>query len=154
MQTIFLKSLCEVKGDLHSDIAAFFYGAGNLYLNFLKKEANIITDRHLCSTYLWNKTAENDDIFRVLIRHCEKPDLTVILYADAKVRRQRIIERNPQDIDLSDTDVFDDKRYQKALSFVEEYGMNYFWLDNSRLSVSETVNRIRDILLERFPNQL
>ena len=148
----FLKALRDVDGNLHSDLAAFFYGAGNLYLDHLRGFDNIVTDRHLCSTYVWNKTEANDDIFKALIRHCRKPDLTVILYADAEIRRKRIIERNSKDADLWDADTFDDGRYQKALSFVKEFDMNYFWLDNSSLSIQESVDTIRQVVEERFPH--
>lgn len=141
----FIKNLNKVNGDLYENVASLFYGAGNLYLNYFKPEKNIITDRHLCSTYLWNINRNNKIVFDFLVEECGKPDLTIILYAEANIRKKRILDRNPHDPDL-EKDIFNDEKYDRAMEFVKQYNMNYIYLDNSYMTIEETVNEIKDII--------
>lgn len=141
----FINNLNYLNGELYENIAALFYGAGNLYLNNFKQNKNIITDRHICSTYLWNYNKSNISVFDFLVDKCGRPDLTIILYAKAEIRKKRILDRNSQDPDLK-KDIFSDEKYQKALMLVKQYDMKYAYLDNSFLTVSETVNEIKYIV--------
>lgn len=141
----FINKLNEVNGELHENIAALFYGAGNLYLNYFKQEKNIITDRHLCSTYLWNSNRNNTKIFDFLVEECGRPDLTIILYAEGSIRKRRIIDRNPKDPDL-EKDIFNDEKYHKAIEFVKQYAMKYAYVDNSYITIQETVDEVMRIV--------
>lgn len=146
----FFENLKQIDGNLHADIAALFFGAGNLYLRQLGQGKNVVTDRHLCSTYLWNVTDNNMPIFDFLAEACGKPDLTVILYAEGGVRKKRILSRNPLDPDLNE-DIFTDEKYEKALEFVRRYNMKYIWLDNTSLDIKQTVEKIRKEFCEQQP---
>ena len=80
-------------------------------------------------------------IFDFLVANCPKPDLTVILYADGEVRRNRIIDRNPNDPDLN-KDIFTNEKYCKAIEFVKRYEMNYMLIDNTNMSCAQTIETI------------
>ncbi len=138
----FRKHISQFDGDLCDNVAALFYGTGNLYLSHRKQGRNIITDRHLCATYLWNAVEINIRFFDFLVEMCGKPDLTVILYAEPDTRRQRIMHRNPNDPDLQEN-IFTDEKYGKALEFVKRYNMKYLWLDNTEITICQTVERIK-----------
>lgn len=133
----------------HTDLAfrAMIYGAGTYLLSQRAKTADIVTDRHLCSMFAINATDENDAFFDYLVSATGKPDLTVILFAEAAARRERIIRRNPADPDLRDK-VFSDEKYQKLRQFVEQYEMPYLWIDSTHMGLDEVV----DAILRRFQN--
>ena len=127
------------------DFQALYYGLGNLYLRRMTKGKHVVTDRDLCSTYFWNKTKDNEMLFDELVRMCGLPDVIVILYADAEVRRKRILGRNANDPDLKEK-ILPDSSYKKMLEFVERYQAHYIWVDNSNLNLDETVQRIADAM--------
>lgn len=148
--THFLGNLKQIDGNLHTDIAAMFFGVGNLYLRQIGQEKNVVTDRHLCATYLWNINKDNMPVFDFLAKACGKPGLTIILYAEAWARKKRIMERNPHDSDL-DENIFTDEKYEKALEFVKRYNMKYIWLDNTYLNIQQTVEEIKKACCELLP---
>lgn len=129
---------------MDNDFKALYYGLGNLYMRQLANGSNVVTDRYLCSTYFWNQTSNNKILFDYLVRTAGLPDLTVILYADAEVRRQRISGRNANDPDLAEK-VLPNSRYRKMIEFVENYGANYVLLDNSEMNLDETIQEIARI---------
>ena len=141
---IFFENLRRIKGELNSDLATMVFGAGNLYIKQTRQNKNIVTDRHLCSTYLFNANQNNLNIFDWLVESCGKPDLTVILYANPETRRNRIKERNPNDPDLNEN-IFTDEKYDKAVEFVKRYQMDYIVFDNSNLDIDETVEEIKKL---------
>ena len=139
-----------INGNLPADFTAMFYGLGNYFLSSeLKKGKNIVTDRFLCSTYFWNCTESNRAFFDYLVGLCEKPELTVILYASADVRRSRITARNPNDPDLKNK-VLNENEYEKMFAFCERYDMPYAVIDSSALSPEQTVERIIAEYRSRF----
>ena len=127
----------------HTDLAfrAMIYGAGTYLLSQRAKTENIVTDRHLCSMFAINATGENDAFFDYLVTATGKPDLTVILFAEAATRRQRIIKRDPNAPDLRDK-VFSDDAYNKMRRFVERYQMPYLWIDSTHMGLGEVVDAI------------
>ncbi|MGN1340257.1 MAG: hypothetical protein ACI4WS_08190 [Oscillospiraceae bacterium] len=139
-----------INGNLPADFTAMFYGLGNYFLSSeLKKGKNIVTDRFLCSTYFWNCTESNCAFFDYLVGICEKPELTVILYSTAEVRRNRITARNPNDPDLKNK-LLSEKEYRKMFEFCERYNMPYVVIDSSELSFEQTVERIVAEYQSRF----
>lgn len=139
-----------INGNFPADFTAMFYGLGNYFLSSeLKKSRNVVTDRFLCSTYFWNCTENNRVFFDYLIGLCEKPELTVILYASARVRRNRITARNPYDPDLKNK-VLSEDEYKKMFEFCERYNMPYVVVDSSELNFEQTVDRIISEYNSRF----
>lgn len=140
----YLRMMKHINEAMDDDFKALYYGLGNLYLCRLANGINVVTDRYLCSTYFWNQTANNQILFDYLVRTAGLPDLTVILYADAEVRRQRILGRNANDPDLAEK-VFPNNRYKKMIEFVQNYEANYVVVDNSEMDLNETVQEIAKI---------
>ena len=114
----YLRMMNIINTTMDPDFQALYYGLGNLYLRRLTKGKHVVTDRDLCSTYFWNKTKDNEMLFDELVRMCGLPDVIVILYADAEVRRKRILGRNANDPDLKEK-ILPDSSYKKMLEFVE-----------------------------------
>lgn len=139
----YLRMMNRVNTEMDPDFQALYYGLGNLYLRRIAKGKQIVTDRDLCSTYFWNKTRENQALFDELVRLCGLPDLIVILYAGVEVRRGRILGRNAMDPDLKNK-VLQDACYEKMREFVTRYHARYIWVDNSDLTIDETVQKIAD----------
>ena len=129
--------IVQVEDNTERDFTAMFYGTGNMYLKYLIKGRNIITDRYLASTYFWNCTPDNVDFFDFLVRVSNRPDFTVLLFANAEVRKQRILLRNPRDPDLKKK-IFHDAQYDKLQEFLDRYQMPHCRIDNSLLDVEET----------------
>lgn len=137
----YLRIMKHINKEMNDDFKALYYGLGNLYLRQLSNGINVVTDRDLCSTYFWNHTANNHELFDFLVKVAGLPDLTIILYADVEVRRQRILKRNAIDPDLSEK-IFPNNQYNKMIEFVENYGANYVIIDNSKMGLNETVQEI------------
>lgn len=135
----------------HTDLEfrSMIYGAGNYYVSQLAKHENIVTDRHLCSTYYIDSTGKNQTFFDHLVDLSGKPDLTVVLYAPPIIRQKRILSRNPYDPDLKEKQ-YTDLDYQHIFDFLKRYRMNYIWLDNSHLTQEETVSKILKTVQAQF----
>ncbi len=140
----YLRMMKYINKEMDDDFKALYYGLGNLYLSKISKGTNVVTDRHLCSTYFWNHTANNHILFDYLVQTAGLPDLTVILFADAEVRRQRMLERSASDTDLVEK-VFPNNQYKKMIEFVKNYGANFVIIDNSDKTLNETVQEIAKI---------
>lgn len=120
---------------------ALIYGAGTYLTSQMAAKKNITTDRHICTMYSINYTGQNEAFFDYLIERCGKPTLTVILHADPEVRRKRILKRNPNDPDIKK--VFLPFDHMKLLKFVELYDMPHLVIDNTDLSIEETVQIVK-----------
>lgn len=126
---------------MSQDFTAMFYGTGNLYLSYLKQDKNVVTDRYLCSTYFWNQNDGNTALFDYLAKACVPPDITIILFASASVRKARICHRNPNDPDLL-SKVLPDSAYDRMKQFCERYSFPYIWIDTSESTLEDTVDQI------------
>ncbi len=133
--------IVQVEDNTERDFTAMFYGTGNMYLKYLIKGRNIITDRYLASTYFWNCTPNNIEFFDFLVRVANRPNFTVLLFANAEVRKERILGRNPYDPDLKKM-IFRDDQYDKLQEFLDRYQMPHCRLDNSHMSIEETAMAI------------
>ena len=127
----------------HTDLAfrAMIYGAGTYLLSQRAKKENIVTDRHIGSMFAINATGENDLFFDYLVSATGKPDITVILFAEAETRRQRIVQRNPEDPDLREK-IFSDEGYEKLRCFVKRYQMPNLWIDSTHMGLEEVIDAI------------
>lgn len=137
----YLRIMTIINAEMGPDFTALYYGLGNLYLTHLARGKNVVTDRHLCSTYFWNHTENTAPFFDYLVDACGSPNLTVILYATEDVRRRRIKGRNPNDPDLNGK-VLPDEHYQKMLEFVRRYNMHHICLDTSDMDIRTVVRQI------------
>ena len=143
----YLKLSSYINSQNNIELKALFYGLGNAYLSNQYRDTDIITDRHLVSNYFWNSSNDNYELFDYLIKVCGKPDITILLYSDMLVRENRIKMRNSADCDLYEINKFPDA-YEKMKYFLNRYKFEYYQIDNSNLSIEETVDKIVCILTE------
>lgn len=123
------------------DFWALLLGAAQYYQSMVIKGRNIILDRHLTSNYYHNVNENNGELFDYLVKICEKPDLTVVLYVTPPERKRRIINREGTSGDLirfEDNDL----SYSQIRSFLEKHNMNYLWLDTTEMPKNQVVQRI------------
>lgn len=124
---------------------SIFFGKGNLLAIKRFKNKNIVLDRHLVSNYYWNG---NDDLklyFINLIKLCGKPDITIYLYASPAVRYERLKVRDSNDLDLSDSTVFDDG-FEKCVNFLNEFDFKYKVIDTNNLKIHQVFNEVDRIM--------
>lgn len=127
---------------------SWFYGLSNIYLYEKFKNQDIVTDRHLVSNYIWSGEPESEPVFDLLVDKIGVPDFTFIIYASADIIKQRILQRNLDDKDVSKL-AYHEKVYDKMETFCKKHNMPYQIIDTTDKS-SEIV---RDIILEKI-NQL
>lgn len=121
-------------------VKSLFYACGNAYSLSLNK--NIVTDRHLLSNYYHNLGKNNKKLFDTLIEILGKPNLTVLLSCNNLIRKERMINRNPDDQDIKKVFKFNELELQKMKDFLNEYNFNYIEIDTTDLTVEETVKKI------------
>lgn len=137
----YLRIRDKVNASLDRLFTSWFYGLGNIYLYTMFRGENIITDRHFLSNYAWSGTEENREVYDLLVCKLGFPDLTVILYADEKAILGRLKKRNEEDNDLKKVQKTQEK-YEKMITFCEQYKMPYMVIDTSFLSPEQVVDRI------------
>lgn len=120
---------------------AWFYALGNIYLHTAHEKENIVTDRYFLSNYAWSGTANNDEVYDLLVKKLGFPDLTVILYADEHAILCRLRHRDELDSDIKKVTLAKEK-YEKMIYFCEKYKMPYMVIDTSNLSPEEVVEVI------------
>ena len=97
---------------------------------------NVVFDRFILSEYYYDGCAENKEWFEVFNKKLYIPDLTIILYANDKIRVDRIKKRNSNDADLGK--IYDSTEiYGKMIKYADSCNMNYVILDTSELTVEE-----------------
>ena len=147
----YLRMSQYINNHLDRNFTGMFYGLGNYYLSkeLARKKGDIVTDRHLCSTYFWNQDADNEQFFDFLVKICGLPDVTILLFTDQRVRQERIARRNPDDPDLLNK-ILPNSCYGKMLEFMKRYHVRYYLVDNSHMTLEETVDRIDTLISEDF----
>lgn len=120
---------------------SWFYGLSNIYTYEVYKDKSIVTDRHFLSNYAWSGTDNNREVYRLLIEKLGKPSLTVILYADSKAIKKRLMGRDLADNDLLKIDIVE-KMYSKMRQFSDEFGLRYLEIDTTQKNPEEIVNII------------
>lgn len=123
------------------NFSAWFYGLGSIYLYEKFKDKNIITDRHLVSNYCWSGEKYNKDIYDLLIKKLGFPNLTVILYANEKSIKKRLMGRDRNDSDLRKIKKVE-LVYERMIYFCETKKLPYIVIDTSFLKPKEIVNTI------------
>ena len=46
---------------------SWFYGLGNIYLHTMFKDKKVVTDRYFLSNYAWSVTAQNIEVYDLLV---------------------------------------------------------------------------------------
>lgn len=139
----FNKSLDEIY-NCSMYIRALFFGMGNIFATRNKNNENLVLDRHLVSNYFWNGNEVYSNIFDSLVEKA-KPTFTILLSASPKTRYERLLKRNPDDVDLNDEEVFTDGN-NKMQYFLEKYGMSYAFIDTDKLTIEEVYERLDSLM--------
>lgn len=134
-------------------LITLFYGMGLLYGTRCNSNKDIVYDRHFVSNYYWHGNEETDSLHAELINLCGKPDLTVLLTASVSTRIKRIYERNNQDLDLSNSAMYDDGT-SKMLEFLQNNKFNYIVVDTEKLLPDEIVDIIMEYVKKNKLKQL
>jgi len=117
-------------------LSAWFYGLGNLYIHERFKGQNIVTDRHLLSNYSWSGTADNIEVYDLLVKRLGAPDYTFLLYGDPETVAARIRGRDITDKDIEKTKLIP-VIYKKMEDFCKRYNMPYLVIDTGKLNAAE-----------------
>lgn len=141
------KKLCRKVYNLEDSYCkALFFGFGNIIATKNIKDG-VVIDRHLLSNYFWNGTNESEIIFEMLLKLIGSPDLTIILYAGNQERMNRIYQRNPNDLDLTDPEkmVFG---YDKMISFASKYSLPFIIINTEKYDLNKTI-KICECLIKK-----
>ena len=138
------ETLCQKIYLLNNNLKALFFGFNNLLAMQLNKE-NIILDKHILSTYFWNNTELNDELFDFFVNAGVSPNLTIILYSSIENRIRHIKFRNSEDKDLLDKKKMS-FGYDKMIYFAEKSGLPYILINGDELSIDEIVDKIISII--------
>jgi len=129
-------------------LSACFYGLGNLYLYEAYKNENIVTDRHILSNYAWSYGEASAELFDVFYKILGDPDFTFILYADKEALKNRLKNRNSEDPDLRKIDKHE-VVYTRMEYFAKLHGMQYLFIDTTKINPEDVVDRMMDELVMR-----
>ena len=81
-------------------LKTWFTGMSLLYIKEVLSNQNLVIDRGLLSCYLFNGNHSSTQIFDLLINFGVWFDISIFLYVSPKIRKQRLLKRNPTDPDL------------------------------------------------------
>ena len=133
----------EIKSTGDNTMKTFFYGTSNYFASLLSHKQSIVADRHLVSTWFWNYDGTNQAYFDYLVNVCGCPEKTFLLYAEEKIRKERLMERDPYDKDLQV--VFDtEMAMEKMTAFTKHYHMPYQIIDTSHMAAEEVAEQITE----------
>lgn len=126
-------------------LISWYLGLGDCYALSSNKNKNIVMDRHVLLNYFWNGNESTEKIFETQIELFGKPDLTILLTASSETRMKRISARNPKDPDLNKP-TMKEYGYDKMIKFLDKYKFNYVIVDTETLSISETLEKCKNLL--------
>ena len=137
-----LDSLNEVNDN---EFWALLLGAAQYYQSMLIKNKDVILDRYLPSNYYQHANENNKELFDYLVKACVKPDLTIVLYVTPSERKRRLINRKDNNGDL---DRFEDNDlpYERIRRFLDNYNLNYYWINTTKMNKCEVVQKVVEII--------
>lgn len=122
-------------------LSTMFYLLGTVVAYDYFKNINIITDRFYLSNFAWSLTDEYKDLYKYIIRKIGKPNLTVILYANKNVIRERMAKRKENDSNINKIP-YTEIIYKRMISFSNELNLNYVVINTEEKTPQEIVNLI------------
>lgn len=138
--------VCQNIYNLDNEILkAWFFGLGNLYSFIEYANQNIIIDRHFASNYFWNGTERSNAVYQTMINLIGVPDITIVLYASWKIRKERIRNRN-----MNDPDLIDEEKmvygYDKMYKFLDDFSIPYCVVNTENKDIDEVNNTVAQII--------
>lgn len=131
----------QVNANPNRVFTSWFYGLGSIYMYEKFKDENIVTDRHFASNYAWSGTADNGEVYDLLIKKLGVPKLTIILYSPSRIIVERLKSRNKNDADIAKA-ANSENIYSKMIGFCKTKKLPYIVIDTSALSPEQVVEKI------------
>ena len=125
-------------------------GLIHLYKDIGDKET-IVLDRGLLSNYSFNGTDESLPLFEALLKMGVYSDITFLLYASDDVRYGRIRNRNPNDPDLYDRSIIN-QRYDKLFKFISDNNLPCILVNTDNKSIEEVLKEVNQKYEEAIKN--
>ena len=126
-------------------LISLYLALGDCYALSKYKDENVIMDRHVLLNYFWNGNIHTEQIFKMQVDNFGKPDLTILLLASSKTRRERIKNRNSHDPDLKKQKMFEED-YSKLINFLKKYKYNYIVVNTEQLSIEDMIMQCKRIV--------
>lgn len=126
-------------------LISLYLALGDCYALSKYKDENVIMDRHVLLNYFWNGNIHTEQIFKMQVDNFGKPDLTILLLASSKTRRERIKNRNSCDPDLKKQKMFEED-YSKLINFLKKYKYNYIVVNTEQLSIEDMIMQCKRIV--------
>lgn len=128
-------------------LSSTVYMSDYIKANFDYKKKNVYCVRYFIDTYVSNKVAglPIEYNYNIMGNELLKPDLTVVIGVDEKIREKRITKRGKSKLDK----VLDDA--DKRNAFLSEFdnalkGSNVYYLDNTAENIEETVDKLYEFI--------
>lgn len=137
---VMLRNMYELNDPV---IKSWMIGLGNIYSIRQFNNENIVLDRHLVSNYFWNGDKESDVVFKSMIDIIGKPDMTILLWATPKTRRERMFLRDNKDRDLSDPEIWVNG-YDKMKEFLDKFEIPYIPINTEGRDENEVYKIIKE----------
>lgn len=112
--------------------------SNRLHLPFVEKPWSLYTDEKGELTHYLQLTKQWMELYSTQV---SSPALTIVLYATADVRYERMYQRDPTDSDLQNV-VQTDEQYAMMKNFLDNYQMPYLWIDTSDKDCETIVEEI------------
>lgn len=134
----------------NKNVTLNFFMLGNLLTRYYAND--IVVDRHILSSYYWDGNDENKDVFSYFYQGDIIPDLTLVLYGDVEIRRQRIFNRNSNDPDLNEH-ITMDYGYDKMIDFANKIKMSYIMVNTNNRNEKEVFEYVSEIIMDYLKNR-
>ena len=124
------------------ELKAYLTGLGLLYAHKVMNNENLVIDRDLLSNFSYNGTNKSLPLFEAFLKMGVYPDITFLLYASKDEITKRMIKRNSNDPDLTDTDVIN-QSYEKIFKFINSYNLPAIVIDTTQKDEEQVFEEIK-----------
>lgn len=145
----FLKKLYSMDDPL---IKAWIIGLGNIFSCRNFKNQNLILDRHLVSNYFWNGTDESKIVFETILNIIGKPDMTILLFANPKTRKERMTLRDENDKDISDPEKMV-LGYDKMKEFLDDFKIPYIPVNTEDRNANKVYESVYKLVMDKIKQE-
>ena len=133
-------------------LKTWFTGMSLLYIKEVLSNQNLVIDRGLLSCYLFNGNHSSTQIFDLLINFGVWFDISIFLYVSPKIRKQRLLKRNPTDPDLY-LDKIMNLKYDTISAFLKSNNyLPIITINTDNLTENEVLNLAMFKLKKHFKN--
>lgn len=152
---VLYKPLCQMQDAVYNKtdsnkLKAWFMGLSLLYIKEELAKQDIVIDRGILSCYAYNGNDISNQVFKYLIELGLWFNASILLYVSPEVRKKRLLDRNPNDSDLS-FDKIMDLKYDSINSFLTQYpNLPIIKINTDNLTSSEVLELAIESLKKQF----